>query len=179
MTNDYEIRGGVTAIFVRYKDEIKECIISTSSLGRVKEFPNTWFARYDTSGKRFYVTGHKRVGGKDRGVIIHRWIKGIFLGRSEVEIDHIDMDSLNNTDENLRVATRGQNLQNRCIQENNTTGYRGVSFIPRLKKYQASFYFNKKQHYLGVFTDPEEAARVVAEKRKELMPYSKEGMGLI
>ena len=42
------------------------------------------------------------------------------------EIDHIDNDITNNNIENLRKATRSENMSNKIKQKNNTTGYKNI-----------------------------------------------------
>jgi hypothetical protein len=42
-------------------------------------------------------------------------------------IDHIDGDGTNNRWSNLRLATQSQNLMNRKMQDNNTSGFKGVT----------------------------------------------------
>ena len=45
-------------------------------------------------------------------------------------IDHIDGDPHNNRIDNLRAATKSQNMVNSPTQKNNTSGYRGVQKAP-------------------------------------------------
>lgn len=75
------------------------------------------------------------------------------------DIDHIDQDPLNNQQENLRPATKSQNQANRGKSKNNTSGYKGVSWCKRDKKWLAQIYVGGKSIYLGTFDDKIEAAR--------------------
>lgn len=176
MKNAYEVRGDVTAIFVKCKGQIYEALISTHRLQKAKEFPNTWFASWCHSRKAFYVSGHlPRNGGKSKNTTLHRWI--LDVSDTSEEVDHFDLNPLNNTDSNLRVVTRAQNLQNRSIQSNNTSGFRGVCYHKRKGKWQANSRINGKFVYLGIFNTKEEAAAAVIESRRKHMPYSKEAMG--
>jgi hypothetical protein len=75
----------------------------------------------------------------------------------ESEIDHKDGDKTNNRWDNLREATRPQNLWNRGWNSNNTSGYRGVRL--RDGRWHAEIRVNNKVYRLGKFSTPEEASR--------------------
>lgn len=171
MKNDFEIRGDVTAVFVKNKGQTLEALISTARLPRVMEFPNKWYAAWCPSRKGYYVTGHVPKNNKKR-YLLHRWILNV--EDPDKEVDHFDNNPLNNLDCNLRVVTRAENLQNRTIQANNRSGYRCVSFHKKLGKWQANLRIGGKQAYLGIYESKEEAAAVVAEARRKHMPFSKE-----
>lgn len=74
------------------------------------------------------------------------------------QIDHIDRNRENNHESNLRLATRSQNAMNKKIYSNNLSGYIGVSWDKKAKKWRACIGFNKKQIHLGYFDDKIEAA---------------------
>ena len=57
----------------------------------------------------------------------HRVIWGLKTGLWPVEVDHIDGNPRNNVWENLRNATRSQNMKNQKIRTDNTSGVVGVS----------------------------------------------------
>ncbi len=82
-----------------------------------------------------------------------------------MEVDHIDGDGLNNQDENLRFATRGQQMQNAGLRSNNKTGVKGVCWNKRNNRWRPYIMVNKKQIYLGSFVSFEGAA--AARKRAE------------
>lgn len=73
------------------------------------------------------------------------------------EIDHRDLDTLNNRWSNLREATRSQNAANQSIQIRNTTGFKGVRFHKAAGRYVATIKVNKVAQHLGCFDTPEEA----------------------
>lgn len=83
-------------------------------------------------------------------------------------IDHINGEGLDNRRENLRSATPTQNHCNRGRQSNNTSGYKGVTFDKRLKRWQAQIQYRGKYKYLGQFDTPEEAAVAYALAATEL-----------
>lgn len=75
-----------------------------------------------------------------------------------LEVDHKDLDKLNNQRNNLRLATFSQNRANRSLQKNNTSGYKGVVLDKRVGKWGARIKVNGKTKSLGYYTTPEEAA---------------------
>ena len=74
-----------------------------------------------------------------------------------VGIDHRDTDGLNNRLENLRLATVSQNNANAPRPCNNSTGYKGVSWLKARRKYQAQIQCKGKKQHLGLFDRPEDA----------------------
>lgn len=89
------------------------------------------------------------------------------LSRKE-QVDHRDRNPLNNSRSNLRLATPQQNLMNKGKQRNNKSGYKGVHFDNRDKKWRASIGFDGKRISLGSFGDPESAYAAYCQAAKEL-----------
>lgn len=75
------------------------------------------------------------------------------------EIDHIDRVKTNNKLSNLRCVTRSENQQNMLLIRSNTSGFRGVSWISSLGKWQAAIRVNGRRIQLGLFHAPEDAYR--------------------
>lgn len=118
--------------------------------------PYTW--RKNAQGyavRRVYTRISKGVRHAT-DIRMHRQIMGEPKG---MEIDHEDNNGLNNQKSNLRVATHWQNLANRALQKNNTSGYRGVSWSKQANKWWAQIYVNSRTIHLGLFDDIKDAAR--------------------
>lgn len=86
-------------------------------------------------------------------VYMHKQILNTFE-----EVDHKDRDSLNNTKENLRLASRSQNARNRTSRKNSSSRYLGVC------RHKAGGWLVQAKNqgvtiYLGYYADEEEAAR--------------------
>jgi hypothetical protein len=75
-------------------------------------------------------------------------------------VDHIDRDPLNNSKSNLRLATRTQNNWNSDRGKNwGSSKYKGVSWKPQKRKWQAVFYLDNRSISLGYFIDEIAAAK--------------------
>lgn len=70
------------------------------------------------------------------------------------QIDHIDKNPQNDSWQNLREATNQQNNANTGRQKNNTTGYKGVTWDKRNKKWRAQIMVNGRGIALGRFMCP-------------------------
>lgn len=170
MKNKYEIRGDHAVIFLRCKDELIETKVCLKGLERAKEFKNTWYAYWNVRRKTYIVRGNSpMVNGERRGILFSRWLMG---EDSDLFVDHINRDTLDNRYENLRYADNSLNGHNRndFYSRNKTTGYRGVHFEKRSKRFVAYLTVNKKRIVIGQFKNFEEAKRAVDRKRRELVP---------
>lgn len=119
---------------------------------------NLWRAQKDGVGE-FRAVRTVRVHGRSSLIFLHQVILERILGRKLNQgeiVDHDDGNPLNNTRSNLRVATHTQNMQNRKINKNNTSGFKGV--IPWRKKWRATIWANGIRHHLGTFKSAEEAS---------------------
>lgn len=97
-----------------------------------------------------YAQARPKVDGKVTSLLMHRLLLDPV---SDVQVDHVDRDRLNNRRSNLRIATRSQNAANQALNPTvNTSGYKGVS--RRRDKWSAKI---RKRH-LGTFDTALEAA---------------------
>jgi hypothetical protein len=90
------------------------------------------------------------------------------------QVDHINGIRNDNRWRNLRQATAVENGQNRTINKNNTSGYAGVSFRSKNKRFIARIRIPNKQIYLGSFTTAEEAYQAYSTAKLELHKFSPE-----
>ena len=68
-------------------------------------------------------------------------------------VDHIDRNPLNNRPENLRWATRKEQIDNQGMPSTNTSGVSGVCWHKKHKKWQVNLSENGEQKYFGYFED--------------------------
>ncbi len=82
-------------------------------------------------------------------------------------LDHINCDVSDNRIENLRPATRHENMQNRGIPKNNTSGVKGVVWKADKQKWRVRVGVNGKRIHVGDFEDFELAELVAIEARNK------------
>ncbi|MBZ9984895.1 HNH endonuclease [Mesorhizobium sp. BR-1-1-8] len=75
----------------------------------------------------------------------------------ENEVDHINRAKDDNRWENLRSATRSENMANRPAQTNNKVGLKGVSLHAKSGRWRAQIRKDGKVRGLGYFDAPEDA----------------------
>ena len=84
------------------------------------------------------------------------------------QIDHIDGDGLNNKWSNLRIANSLENAKNRRLRSDNTSGYIGVSWNKRKKKWGAYIKNSGKSVTIGLFANIQDA---VDARERESIKY--------
>lgn len=106
-----------------------------------------------------------------KAVLLHREILERIIDRlltKTEHVDHISGDKLDNRRNNLRIATRSQNLSNRGRPSNNTSGLKGAFWHKHNKKWMSSIGVNGRRKYLGYFDTPEEAHEAYCTAAQEL-----------
>jgi hypothetical protein len=102
---------------------------------------------------------------------VHKAHRLVFLyhhGYMPIEVDHIDGNPLNNKIENLREASRSENLRNTKKRIDNKSGYKGVCWDKRSKKWRTVCSVNKKQYSAGSYKDLDIAIKSVQILRQSL-----------
>lgn len=134
-----------------------------------------------------YVDGRlywKKRGGKEAGAVGKRGYRLVNLnykkymthrlvwimhGNDPVPIlDHIDGNKLNNRIENLRPATKSQNMMNAGVYVSNTSGVKGVSWVSTIQRWTGQVGLNGRIYSAGQFKDKEECIVAVQELREKL-----------
>lgn len=104
--------------------------------------------------------GHVNIQIDKKMYSAHQIVFLIHYGYIPKEIDHINQIKTDNRIENLRACTSSQNKGNITKLRNNSSGFRGVSFNNRTKRFHAQIKVFGKQTYLGSFETAEEAAKM-------------------
>lgn len=128
----------------------KVALVSDHQYERVSQLK--WYAAKSKAGR--WCARHIKSG---KTTLLHRFIMNVT--DPDVCVDHIDGDGLNCQDENMRLCTGAENQRNRPKQKNNTSGYKGVAFHKAAGKFAAKIQVEGQSVYLGLFTNPVEAAR--------------------
>lgn len=127
-----------------------------------------WNTRY--AGKVTFTIndkGYRRGSLFKKNYFAHRVVWALTHGAwPEGEIDHIDGNRGNNHPSNLRDVSRSENLRNQKLKCFNTSGYSGVSWNPKNKRWVARINERGRSRHIGCFRELEEAAaaRKLAEK---------------
>lgn len=134
---------------IGYTSNGEEFYFDLEDYDKIKDY--TWFIN----------SGYVRTKRDGRVIKLHK------LLCEREEIDHFNRNKLDNRKSNLRPITHKQNMLNRSIAVNNTSGVTGVSFNKSHNKWYAGISENGNRHNLGYFDnfDDAVAARKAAEEK--------------
>lgn len=148
----------------RHKEIVAEVIVDDAD----GDWVNQWVWSLNANGYAWRNSAAEPAEAKH--VYLHRALAGCIKGDG-LYVDHINRDRLDNRRANLRVVTPAQAAQNKPALRGR---YRGVSWSADRKKWVAHGQLDGKVYHLGRFDREEDAARVVAEWRRQHMPFSEE-----
>lgn len=113
----------------------------------------TWNTRFAGQEAFTSETYGYRVGNVDYKLCAdHRVIWAMVHGYwPDEDLDHINGDRADNRIDNLREATRSENLCNRSMSPLNTSGHKGVFFHEQSQKWRAHIKKNGSARHLGCF----------------------------
>jgi hypothetical protein len=125
--------------------------------------------RVKVGGRAGYMRkGYLNVGFETKEYPLHHIVFFMFKGYFPKLIDHIDGNRINNKIENLREATLNENARNCKRPSHNTSGYKGVCWSKKDKKWQANITLNNKLLFLGLFKEKENAYQAYCHAAKNL-----------
>ena len=143
------------------------------SWSETKTKPPYWFKRKITKNtdQRGY-TKYTIKTTKNKSYVLSRVIYKAHNPEWDIEdssdtnrIDHININSLDNRIENLRIVTHQQNMWNRA-------NLKGYTWSKSHNKWEAQIRVNDKKIYLGFFTEEADAAQayLTAKEKYHTMP---------
>lgn len=116
-----------------------------------------WLSLYKWQYHSGYATRSVYVPGKNPKTIrMHRVITEAKKG---LQVDHINSNRLDNRRSNLRVCTHAENMHNRGTMPNNKSGFIGVSWVKRERRWWAYISVNGKNKSLRYHNTATQAAR--------------------
>ena len=135
-----------------------------------------WSNNYKNTGKGNWLKpiigkrGYYTVAINRKKIPVHRLMAMTFFDEFKPDciVDHIDQNKTNNQIKNLRITDKKGNSNNRSLQSNNTSGYRGVSWDKNMKKWVAYIKNEGKMIRIGYYATAKEASIKRNEKAIEL-----------
>jgi len=85
----------------------------------------------------------------------HRLIWKWWYGYDPEQVDHVNGDKSDNRIDNLRNVNNKTNCRNRTKQNNNTSGFTGVTWFEQAGKWRAQIKIDQKQIYIGSYDTPQ------------------------
>lgn len=144
-TNLIEDCGEYTKVL--FFNTAKYALVDKEDYEKIKAY--CWYYN-DGYVKANYRKGHPRINK------LHRLIMS---AEKNIQVDHINGDTLDNRKDNLRLCTGAQNVRNtHKLNSNNTSGYKGVFYDNTYNKWIATFMYKGKKKMLGYFNTAKEGA---------------------
>lgn len=146
--------------------------IDKADVKTIRSFGRRWCAAWHECTQQFFVASNEKIDGKWTRVMLHRLLMDAPKG---LDVDHVNHDMLDCRRSNLRICSRGENLQNRKgPQSTSTTGIRNVYWRSDTGKFVAEIKVNNKKISLGCFVGLADAERAAINGRKRYMTHSSE-----
>lgn len=143
---------------------MKTIKLFAGELALVDDWAFEFLSKYRWHMAHGYVVHSSREHGRTKLIFMH---KIVAMASADVKVDHKDRNKLNNQLYNLRKATDQTNSYNQGMHTNNTSGFKGVTRRPirqnRKLPWVAQIRFNNRNHHIGYFSTPEEAAKAYDE----------------
>lgn len=104
----------------------------------------------------YHGNGYAYRKDNKKSVMMHNLLMNSPKG---MDVDHINMDKLDNRRSNLRIVTRSQNMAN-CKAKGGSSLYKGVYLVKTTGKWAACIHWNRKSMTLGHFVHENDAAKI-------------------
>lgn len=114
--------------------------------------------RIDTAGYQMVTLSENN---KLKNYSVHRLVALHHVDNPNPEVntdvDHIDGKKRNNVSSNLRWVSKSENMMNRALHSNNTSGYRGIYFRENRKIFEVIVSVDQKRTFVGSYPTLETA----------------------
>ena len=115
-----------------------------------------WYA-YRSENGVWYARRNAGPEGARKTISMHRAVLGLI--ELDPDVDHRDLDGLNNQKSNLRRTRQNGNSANINVRRDNKSGMKGVYWSARHNRWSAQITTKGKQRWLGYHKTREDAAR--------------------
>lgn len=168
--NKYIFPEGKDYCFLCFNNSLEKVKIDLKNYELVSQF--YWFA-YKKYARAHLGDNRNKKGETRENLILHRLIyfKDVEVAKTngtmkDKIVDHINRNTYDCTENNLRICSPSENAKNTSTHKNNTSGVSGVCYNKRENKWIARIGYNYKRINLGRFDTKEEAikTRLIAEK---------------
>lgn len=128
-------------IYNKLKNKYFDVLVDTKNVKIIQKVK--WYIDINNKSGRIVVRGRY----EERNVFLHRYIMNIINEEPSIYIDHIDRNTLNNLESNLRITNNSINQRNKGVQKNNTSGIPGVRFDKNINSWVSVYTdINGKRH---------------------------------
>ena len=132
-----------------YGNETGRTKIDLDDVDKIKDYK--WCKEGVNKNKIYITNGNKKVNK------LHRYIMGC---NDDMQVDHINGNTFDNRKCNLRVTDLNSNAKNLLINNNNTSGFSGVTFNKRSGTYVCILIFNNLKYNVKEFKTLGEAVYI-------------------
>lgn len=105
----------------------------------------------------FNASGYPIIRFSNNARLVHRLVYLMVHGKIPPELDHINNDKKDYSIANLRAVTSSENKANKGAECDNRSGYKGVSWDIRFKRWIARVQFKHKVYQSVGFKNAEDA----------------------
>lgn len=131
-------------------------IIDEKNFDRLSKY--SWQATFCKNGYVRVSRMTKRdAHGKRKCIGLAREILG--LSDSRIHVDHINGNTLDNREENIRMCSAYENMKNRIKKHKSSSKFKGVSWSESHKRWVCRVFSNGKKVFHGYFKDEMCAAK--------------------
>ena len=134
---------------------MKQIPLTQNKFALVDDKDYEYLSKFTWQCNKGYARRSWRENGIVKNQLMHREILKAPVGR---QVDHVNGNRLDNRRSNLRLCTAQGNNRN-VNSRIGISGYKGVQWYSKIKKWSAVITVNYKHKYLGSFDDPKDAAK--------------------